>query len=803
MNSWKIKSLCVLILMVTASLSIAETPTLKGVVKGLIIDSGDNTPVEYATISIYNALDNTLVTGSITNQNGVFAIKGVKGGKYNILISFIGYEPKEIKNVEVSSSNKINNLGKILIKKSRIALDEVSIEGNASNVEYKIDKRVVSVSDKLTSSGMSAVEVLENVPSIKVDVDGNIALRGSSSFTVLVDGRPTIMDAADVLQQTPASSIQNIEIITNASAKYSPDGTGGIINIITKKNKNKGISGVINLKAGSFGSNSSDFLLNLRKKKVNYFVSGNYTDNKRKSSITENKIIQSKVKSSGENQHSREGKKLSAGLSWDITDKDIFDISATIGKNGFNNESELDYLTNSIAQISSNKRERDMDVFSFNGGYVHKFKKEGHELSMQFNYRKMDTESITLNTLTSMEDNLSSGTSTVMSGPSKKGEIKIDYTIPLNEFSKFETGIQVRDINKEDISTIERYSNSDIENSLTYDVIFDRNIYSIYSIYSSRLGNLTYQLGLRGEKTVREVSTSIDEVVSEVNDFDFFPTAHFSYDLQRGNQLQISYSRRIERPRGFSLLPHEIWYDMYNVRKGNPDLKNEYVNVAEITYLKDWEKSRLSIEGFYRITENLQERIISVYPTDNIPEEEMEKYRDVTLQTTDNVGKSYSLGTEIMYSIDLFGFWNIACSADGYNYRISSDVEGVKNVNTFNWSASITNKFKINKSLDLQIDNRYNGESKQTQSVRKPMYSVNTALRGKITNNLSLTAQFRNILNTQEFKIETIKEDYQVYKSFKPKPSFMISLSYRINNFRLKQRRNGGDDMFDEEGGMF
>lgn len=791
MNSKCVKGVCLVVFLLVSFAAIATTPVKdKLVIKGIVFDKKTKKAIEYATVSLYRASDNSLVTGAITDKKGVFKVDKINNGKYNISITFLGYETKSINNIFVGSDKKVIDIGKVLLGASRTVLGEVSVQGNASNVEYKIDKKVVSVGDKLTSSGMSAVEVLENVPSVKVDMDGNLTLRGSSSFTVLVDGKPTIVDAADLLQQTPASAIQNIEIITNASAKYSPDGTGGIINIITKKNKMKGISGIVNAKGGFNGTMGSDFLINYRKKNINFFVNGSYNKRVRESDITENKEILSVVASSGERSHEKIGKFISSGFSWDITPSDNIDVNLKLGKHTFSNESNLNYLNNEVAQISSNEGQRGGNYIGLTGNYIHKFGKKGHDISLQYSYRKFNKEVFTWNTLSDLSGLINSGTETVVDGPAKKSELRIDYTLPINPDTRFEAGIHIRQKHNNDETGIKQYdteiSGYSTEDMVLWDVEYDRDIYGIYSTYSSKLGNLTFQLGLRGENTYRKITSQSNGSSIKLDDFDLFPTVHLSYNLERGNQLQASYSRRIERPRGFDLKPFEVWMDMYNVRKGNPDLKNEYVDVMELTYLKDWENSRFSIEGFYRITKNLQEMIVSPYA------------ENVTLLTVENVGTSYALGSELMYSIDVAKFWNINVSTDMYSYRISSSVDGVDNVNTFNWSANMTHKFKLRKGLDFQIDGKYNSKSEETQATIKARYAVNAALRAKITDKLFLTAQMRNIFNTWKYEVETVKNDYYHYSKFESKPTAVISLSYRINNFRLKKGKNkGGEEDMD------
>ncbi len=242
----------------------------------MVYDQASNQPIEFATIALFNANDSTLVTGTITDPDGNFNATKIAEGNYYIQVSFLGYEEMHYSDLVIDRSNRRLDIGTIFLETSSQLLDEVVISNERNAVEFRIDKKVISVGEQMTAASLSAVEVLENVPSIRVDVEGNVSLRGSTGFTVLIDGKPTVLDPSDVLRQTPASTIENIEIITNPSSRYQPDGTGGIINIITKKNRMLGLQGLFNLKTNTFGEYGGDFLLNYRKGNANVYFGGDY-----------------------------------------------------------------------------------------------------------------------------------------------------------------------------------------------------------------------------------------------------------------------------------------------------------------------------------------------------------------------------------------------------------------------------------------------------------------------------------------------------------------------------------------------
>ncbi len=780
-----------------------ENPGEEKIVKGKVSDKKTKKPVEYATVAVYKKEDNSVVTGTISDENGEFKIKGLDPGEFYIVISFLGYDDKKYDNVIIDKTRTTLDLGEIIMGSSSQNLDEVEVVAERQSVEYKIDKKVVSVGKQMTSASLSAVEVLENVPSIRVDIEGNVSLRGSTGFTVLIDGKPTVLDPSDALRQIPASTIENIEIITNPSAKYQPDGTGGIINIISKKNRLQGVQGLINLKAGTFSQYGGDFLLNWRKKSVNFYVGGDYNnrpfpgESYGERQTTSNGVTSIK-KSWGESDREFNGGSLRTGLDWDITDNDFFSIGFRTGMFDMNNESNQKYITTTdpasteIEEINKSESGRGGGYYSITGNYQKKFAQKGHELSAQLNYRYRDSEEDSKTWLyESNSTNVTSGTSTTEDGPSKRWELRIDYTKPIGENNRFEAGFQGRNNNSDDITTLS-YWNTDItgfelqpdyNNSTNY----DRNIYALYTTYNGEYGKLGYQIGLRGEYTDRVITNKSGEEYT-IDRFDYFPTLHLSYQMPNENQLMGSYSRRIDRPRGFFLEPFLTWEDMYNVRKGDPNIEPEYIDALEFGYLKKWNKSQLSLEAYYRSTHNKVERIKSVYD------------EDVLLTSFANVGTDYSIGIDANYNVPLFKWWEMNLMGNLYNYRVegSYNDESFDN-HSFNWSSRVNNTFKVIKKIQLQFNGDYNSPTVTSQGETEGYYTFNGAVRMDfLDRKMSATMQVRDIFGTAERVSITQDDDFYNYSKWKTKAPFVsFTLSYRLNNFVQKRKGSNG-----EGGGM-
>lgn len=778
----------------------ASSPEKDGIIKGKIYDGQSKIPVEYATVAIYNSTDDSVVTGTISDQDGNFKIKGLQEGKFYIVVSFLGYDNKRYDDIVVDGGRDMIDLGTIVLGTSNQSLEEVEVVAQRQSVEFQIDKKVVSVGKQMTSASLSAVEVLENVPSVRVDIEGNVSLRGSTGFTVLIDGKPTVLEPSDVLRQTPASTIENIEIITNPSAKYQPDGTGGIINIITKKNRSQGVQGLINAKAGTYGMYGGDFLLNWRKSKVNFNLGADYNDRPFPGYTTtrrENYAGRASIfEANGENERGFYGGGIRGGIDWDISERDFLGFSANIGKFNMAGESELDYLEryfspDSIAEyLSTNESRRSGTYLSLTTNYTHKFAQKGHELAAQLNYRGHDGDEFSENYLT-QAGKVTDGTRTTETGPNNRWELRLDYTKPVGENDMFEAGFQGRSSIGDDKTELfiwdkDRYEFvEEIDNRNTTSM--DRNIYALYSVYKGKVNDFGYQVGLRGEYTDRKISSSGANQSYTIDRWDYFPTLHLSYQLPSDHQIMASYSRRIDRPRGWYLEPFVTWVDQYNVRSGNPELSPEYIDAIDLGYLKQWDKTQLSIEGYYRVTHDKVQGIIMPYADDP----------KVLMHSYDNIGTDYSLGVETMLNLPVAKWWEMNLMGNLYDYRIETSYNNTTEKRySFNWSSRINNSFTLKKNIKLQIDGNYDSPTVTAQGENKESYYMNAAVRMDFMDRrLSAVVQARDVLATaQQISITEGDTFYNYQKQTRKAPMISFTLSYRINNFVQKRARNNGEN---------
>ncbi|HOP03871.1 MAG TPA: TonB-dependent receptor [Tenuifilaceae bacterium] len=806
----------ILLLNVVASIFAIDpgnaSSTTPGNVKGFVYDSLSRQPLEYATVSIYRTSDNSLVTGTITDANGFFRVANMEPGNYALEISFIGYNNKRIANFEIAPNKRNFDLGQIILQSADNSLEEVMVVADRPTMKYQIDKKVINVSQLHTSSSGTAVEILENIPSVTVSIEGDVSLRGSGSFTVLIDGKPSIMDANDVLNQIPASQIENIEIITNPSAKFDPDGVAGIINIIMKKNRLQGVSGVVNTNVGTHGRYGGDFLVNFRKDRVNFNIGADF--NKRSmigNSIYESETYQADTTylyNTGEFDRSGNSWGLKAGIDFNINPKNTFSIGYRLGDRNRGGSSTLDYeewnssdLINKTIYASEEESNRGGIHHNLNFDYRKEFNTKEHNLLMQFVWETSESEDKSLNLLYDNLNTIVQGQRSVESGPEKEYTLKLDYTLPFGKESKFEAGYQGNMEISNEFNGMYLYNIAnqtfEFNDQFSKDVDYSTTIHAMYSLISGKLGGLGYQFGLRTEHTNRVIDLVGEPDEFTLNRWDYYPTVHFSYNLPADQEIMTSYTRRLQRLRGWYLEPFYTWHDAYNIRIGNPDLVPEYIDSYELSYQKKFSKNVISVDMYYRVTHNKIESIRSIYD-DNA---------NVFLTTFFNVGKDYSLGTEVMVGFDPTKWWHFDLMGNIYDYKQEGTFDGRDySTSSFNWNARLNNSFKLAKFTRLQLTGMYNSPTVTAQGEQKGFMVTNLALKQDFFKNaLSLTLQVRDIFGTMGHERTVRDIDFYTYSKWDPNtPIVSLTATIRLNNYRPDRKRSqqqSNGDMEDISGG--
>jgi outer membrane cobalamin receptor len=789
-----------------------ENMPKEGIIKGKVQEVVSNQFVEYSTIGLFSHRDSTLITGTISDQNGDFILNELPYGFFYIEVSFIGYKKVRLSRIRITPNSKIVDLGIIKLEPSYTSLEEVQVTADKPLIEYKIDRKVITVSEDISSSGGTAVDALENTPSIQTDIEGNVTLRGSSNFKVLVDNKPSVLDGSDALQQIPASTIQSIEIITNPSAKYDPDGMAGIINVIMKKQKQSGFGGIFNVSVGLREKYRIDFLLNVRKNNINIYGGINY-DNRKfsgtgimdRESYYQDTVYY--VLSDGERDFRRRGIEYKGGIDYYINEKHTISLSGNAGDRDFSRSRTSQYheYTNpqSVDQWYNSKDEFSVDFnyYGLNLDYLIKFNEPGHELLSSIYYRSrqgINKDNMEEDTASVIETGTLRQRST-QDEQSTELRFKTDYTRQLSDNGKFEAGYQSRLDFKNADFIFEDYDYDQNEwlgnDEFTNEIEVYRNIQNIYGLFSNKFAGFDYQLGLRMEYTDRTINQITTDEKYTFNRLMLFSTLHLSRQFKNDQQLLLSYSRRIRRPRHWFLNPFARYIDRLNMRVGNPDLEPELTDSYELNYQKQFGKSFIAIETYYRQT---NDKITRIRMQDTTGSE------NVLIHTIDNVSRDYSVGVELMANLQLFKWWNLNTSTNFFNYRIegeivNEDVSQMKNT----WNVRMNSTFKFEWGSRIQLTGFYAGPSVTAQGERDAFYHMNAAVRQDFMNRkASLTLQVRDIFQTRKFSFTTTAENLYTYNKFtREAPVVMLTFTYRLNNIKQPKREEEVIEM-DYDNGM-
>jgi outer membrane receptor protein involved in Fe transport len=784
----------------------------KGILIGHIIDESASKPMAYVNVGLYNVRDSSLVTGAITDNRGWFKLNDIPYGKYYLEAKFIGFEKETIEDIVLRQAEL--QLPDIQLETSTTKLGEIEVVEQRNHIDYKLEKKIVNVSQDLNSTGGTAVDVLENTPSVETDIDGNVSLRGTSNFVVLVDGKPSIFEGSDALQMIPASTIENIEIITNPSVRYDPDGVGGIINVVTKKNYLKGITGIVDLSVGTRDKYGADVTLSYKNGKYNIFGGINYSDNThygnrmmdRESFLNDTMFY---MNTWADRNRVRARSSIKAGIDYYLNPTSTLTFSTRLGRMGYERNSDADYYEYSDPlnfeeyYVSENLFSVYRQYIQFNVDYSKHFLGEGHQLDVSFSQSFEDghNDSEVTEQFTTEDWNTVTGNSllqTIYEGNiEKETRFKADYVRPINKDSKFEAGYQLRlDLENEtyDLEQFDSITKVWIAiDAYKNDMDFTRSINSVYSIYSGRLSFLEFQAGLRAEYTNRLITQNIINQEYLIDRLDWFPTLHLSMQINDNYQAQASYGRRINRPRSWYLDPFVTYIDPLNIRVGNAALGPEYIDSYELNLQRKLGKSFVSVESYFRQTNDLISRTRTLND-DNI-----------MVHTFSNLDRDYSLGFEIMLNLQLFKWWRLNAATNIFRYQVEGNVGGDDLVQTSNtWSERINSTFIIKKNTRIQLTGYYSGPSVTVQGERDGFFFTNIGVKQDFWDRkASVTLQVRDVFGTMKHSFTSEGNNFYLYNEFSREPRVVtLQFTYMINNYTKKDRNGGNGSMDFDDGDM-
>lgn len=799
------KSTLILILFVCSfNTLLAVSPRLKGIIR----EKGTGNPIELADVILLKKGGTIAVSSVLSEANGSFLLSDIGDGEYSLVVRLIGYDVYTQDMIRLRSSEPLLDVGIIELQPLEVGLTEVVVEGTKRQIVYKLDKKIIDSSNNLMGSGGTAVDILENTPSIRVGVDGEVTFRGSSGFKVYIDGKPSFYSGTQALQQIPAGQIENVEIITTPSARYDTDGEVGMINIITKKNKREGINGMANLYGSTALSNGVDFLISQQLNKLQWHFAGHWNQPIRKSDFEQEKTtIVDHITTTSISNGPRKGKNyhygLRGGIDYAFSPKTSIHAELQIVYDKFTRDGNLDYTeVRTDADGKSVKSEHnsldDFDLHSTvnigKAGFTHKFNEEGHQLTGSF---MLGYEG---NPLEYFQSDLFDKENQRQQGHRAwEDEIRwtvrgnIGYNYPYSKTGHLESGYQYHSYLEDgdysmqfwDPAKKEFYWRDDIYNTF----YFQRGIHSVYLLGSDSYKAFDAQVGVRGEHTHQVLRSSIKGADRTVNRFEVFPSVHIGYTLPHEQKLTFAYSYRTNRPELFYMEPYITYRDYYTAEIGNPDIRPEYIHSYELNYKKTFGEQVFQSSLFYRARKDKIERLRVPYQA------------GVTLDSMANVGNDHALGIELSGQFTVNKWWNLNVNGSVYYYKVVNHLNsGGKKETSTNYDITVNNLFRIHKNTRIQLDGNFVGPSVTTQGRSDSFWFVNLAIRQQLFSpNLQGTLSFRDIFNSARYRSDITTANLESITHIRPKdPVVTLTISYTFNNFkRSSQSSRDNRDLFE------
>lgn len=786
----------------------AQRPEKKEVViTGKIIDKETKQPLEYATISFFNKRINKVVTGGLTNTKGAFSIP-VDTGIYDITIEYISFKTITIPNKKVTKSE---NIGSFFLEIDLESLGEVEIIAERTTVEVRLDKKIYNVGKDLTVRGGNVSDVLDNVPSVSVDAEGNVSLRGNDNVRILINGKPSGLvglNSSDALQQLPAEAIEKVEVITSPSARYEAEGTAGILNIILRRSKLQGLNGAVSTNVGYPNAAGISGNINYRTGNINIFNTLSY---KHKESPghwytnTEFKTNGNILDEKRDWVRNNKGLINNIGVEWYIND------SASITTSIVYNNSDLDNsATNILNQYDSNNNlianslrldpeKGNSNTLQYAFNFTKDFNKSGHKLTFDFQHEDneedlksfINVDGQDTDILTTLEDE-------------SKILLRTDYVVPIGENSQFEIGYRGDYSNKSTDYKVELLNTNtntfETDTNLTNIFNFKNYIHAAYAQFGNKINKFSYLLGLRMENTQLTLDQPTSGDFEKRNFTDLFPTVNLSYEFSESENITLGYNRRLSRPRSFFLNPFPSRSSLTNVFQGNPGLNPTYAGKLDLGYLNRMGKFILSSSLYYQESDNVIKFVSeSTGETVNIDGQDV----PIIQRGPSNIATEQRYGFEFNLTYSPSRKWRMNTDFNLYNSKIDGDFEGTNfDSENMTWMARFSNKLTLPGSIDWQTNISYRGRSEDAQNVRDAVFTTNLAFsKDLFKEKASIAFNINDLFDSSKFS-GTVETDAFISDReirFRGVRSYNLSFTYRFNQKKKVERGRrpggGGNDV--------
>jgi len=815
------------VLLLTTSLLKAQTTAANGsTITGKLVDATTNKPLDFATVSLLRKPGNQPVKGLQTDIDGNFKLDRLTEGTYQLRITFVSYLTYTKDSIVFTATPKNLALGVIKMRQAKGLLKEVVVTGQRSQVQLTTDKKIFSVEQSLVSQGGSATDLLGSVPSVQVDVEGNVNLRGSNNVRVLINGKPSALtggNMADILQSIPASSIETIEVITNPSSKYDAEGQSGLINIVLKKNARLGFNGSASISAGNQSSVSGSLNLNYQTSKFNLYTNYSYRKARRRGqngsdrqnfSPSNNIFFQNQA---GDQTFEFKSHNLRSGVDYNINEKTTLSLSNNINVRDINRfQNALTQQSDANRTLLRSNRQNNVSVYDgsnvdYNLDFSKKFKKPQQELTANIGYSTGSTDnqdSLRTNyfTQSALTGNRNSFQNNNNESRQRNLNLQLDYVLPLSKNNRIEMGYRSTFNTNDNVYRVDTALNGQLNNfvfvdTLSRDFDYKEQVHAVYGTYQQQFGKIGLQFGLRAEDAhIRTETATTGTVLNfKQNYFRIYPSVYLSDKITDNQTIQISYTRRVSRPRDRQISPFLDRSNRQNYQQGNPALQPEDTHAFELSYINYYKALTLTSSLYYRLTNNDIQRVQSRYNnTDTI-----------TLTRFENINLASNAGYELVAKLTTSTKLDLTGNINAFYRYIQADVaKNIRESSGFSFNGNLTVNYKPVKKLGIQLRSEYEGQQVTAQGVDKPVFTMDAGLRYDITSALSLSGNSRDLFNTNKDRsvftdaANTYRQTTFQRRSFR---TILFTLAYRFggnNPARQRQRDKTNNDNDADDGGI-
>ena len=795
----------------------------QGVVKGKVHDKGSNDPLGFVNVVVTKAGDDKMVKGAITDENGEFNITDLPNGNYDLNISFVGYKTLT-KHFSITAAKPTQHLTNLFLTEDTQQLKEVTVTGQRAIMKLEVDRKSFDVTQDIANAGGSASDVLENIPSVEVDNDGNVSLRGNSSVEVWINGKAsglTSDNRAEILQQLPAESIERIEVIDNPSAKFSAEGSAGIINIVLKKDRRAGYYGSFQVGASTLKMANTSFNINYNSSLLDAFFNVGYRHRHNEGeSISRQEYLTTNTYQNYNGTNTGQGNNIfmRGGVTFHVSKND--DLSLTgMFMHGQNKGWNLTPYHYGVIGQSQDQRmmfrratsKGDMDMRNIEFDYRHTFGSDMHFLELVVSNGKWggDNSNVYQDSTVYYTGGLPTAYDYLyrpVDMNNRNWEIKLDYENPITENFKIQAGYNGRlsheNTPQESFADSTSWNGSNLQEDKKYfnRFIYDNDIHALYATLNYKIGNFGIMAGLRGEywkvntksyDWYQEHDPAKREAPFKKDYFQLFPSIFLSYQVTPNDQLQLNYTRRLRRPWGGQLNSFKNTSDASTVSFGNPLLTPEYSNLFSVNYLRTWTLHSLLVSAYYRPTSDVMQRINWQNSSDGL-----------MYSTTENVSKSTSSGLELTAKNKFFKILDLSTSAnffyyklDGFSYLIDNQTVRGEGNHSFTWFVRMQASLRLPYDLSVQATGNYRSKQVISQGHRKPGYGLDLGIRKTFFDKrLTVSLSCRDLLDSRKWENYTSSETFTRYqKNRRQSRNFRLTLTWSFGNMKQKKRGEGPD----------